>query len=53
MVHEVVAAVTGGKLDFGPWEQIFYGEYDSMLDKRVQVKVIGGIAGRRIARYGQ
>ena len=41
MGREVVCAVTGGKLDFGPWEQIFYGEFDGMRDKRVLVKVIG------------
>lgn len=37
-----VVAVTGGKLDFGPWEQIFYGEFDGNRPKRVLVKVIGG-----------
>lgn len=41
MGREVVAAITGGKLDFGPWEQIFYGEYDGMRRKRVLVKIIG------------
>ena len=41
MGREVVAAVTKGKLDFGPWEQIFYGEFDGMRDKRVLVKIIG------------
>jgi secondary thiamine-phosphate synthase enzyme len=41
MGREVVVAVTGGKLDFGPWEQIFYGEFDGRRDKRVLVKVIG------------
>lgn len=41
MGREVVAAITGGKLDFGPWEQIFYGEYDGMRSKRVLVKIIG------------
>ncbi|HUW92299.1 MAG TPA: secondary thiamine-phosphate synthase enzyme YjbQ [Bacteroidales bacterium] len=41
MGREVVVAVTGGKLDFGPWEQIFYGEYDGMRRKRVLVKIIG------------
>ncbi|MCL2343412.1 MAG: secondary thiamine-phosphate synthase enzyme YjbQ [Firmicutes bacterium] len=41
MGREVVCAVTAGKLDFGPWEQIFYGEFDGMRDKRVLVKVIG------------
>jgi secondary thiamine-phosphate synthase enzyme len=41
MGREVVAAVTDGKLDFGPWEQIFYGEYDGMRKKRVLVKIIG------------
>lgn len=41
MGREVVVAVTGGRLDFGPWEQIFYGEFDGMRDKRVLVKIIG------------
>jgi thiamine phosphate synthase YjbQ (UPF0047 family) len=41
MGREVVAAVTGGKLDFGPWERIFYGEFDGGRRKRVLVKVIG------------
>lgn len=41
MGREVVAAITEGKLDLGPWEQIFYGEYDGMRDKRVLVKIIG------------
>jgi secondary thiamine-phosphate synthase enzyme len=41
MGREVVVAVTGGKLDFGPWEQIFYGEYDGMRRKRVLIKIIG------------
>jgi secondary thiamine-phosphate synthase enzyme len=41
MGREVVAAITDGKLDFGPWEQIFYGEFDGMRRKRVLVKVIG------------
>ncbi len=39
--REVVIAVTDGKLDFGPWEQIFYGEFDGKRDKRVLVKIIG------------
>jgi secondary thiamine-phosphate synthase enzyme len=39
--REVVVAVTGGKLDFGPWEQIFYGEFDGGRRKRVLVKIIG------------
>ena len=39
--REVVVAVTGGKLDFGPWEQIFYGEFDGRRSKRVLVKLIG------------
>ena len=39
--REVVVAVTEGKLDFGPWEQIFYGEFDGKRKKRVLVKVIG------------
>jgi len=41
MGREVVVAVTEGKLDFGPWEQIFYGEFDGMRKKRVLVKIIG------------
>jgi secondary thiamine-phosphate synthase enzyme len=41
MGREVVAAVTEGKLDFGPWEQIFYGEFDGKRRKRVLVKIIG------------
>jgi secondary thiamine-phosphate synthase enzyme len=41
MGREVVVAVTGGKLDFGPWEQIFYGELDGKRRKRVLVKIIG------------
>jgi secondary thiamine-phosphate synthase enzyme len=41
MGREVVVAVTAGKLDFGPWEQIFYGEFDGRREKRVLVKVIG------------
>lgn len=39
--REVVVAITEGKLDFGPWEQIFYGEFDGQRKKRVLVKVIG------------
>ena len=41
MGREVVVAVTEGKLDFGPWEQIFYGEFDGRRSKRVLVKIIG------------
>ena len=41
MGREVVVAVTGGKLHFGPWEQIFYGEFDGGRRKRVLVKIIG------------
>ena len=41
MGREVVAAVTNGHLDFGPWEQIFYGEFDGRRRKRVLVKIIG------------
>ena len=41
MGREVVVAVTKGRLDFGPWEQIFYGEFDGQRKKRVLVKVIG------------
>ncbi len=39
--REVVVAITNGKLDFGPWEQIFYGEFDGQRKKRVLVKIIG------------
>ena len=39
--REVVVAITDGKLDFGPWEQIFYGEFDGRRNKRVLIKVIG------------
>ena len=39
--REVVVAITKGKLDFGTWEQIFYGEFDGMRDKRVLIKIIG------------
>ena len=42
MGREVVVAITNGKLDFGPWEQIFYGEFDGRRRKRVLVKIIGG-----------
>ena len=41
MGREAVVAITGGKLDFGPWEQIFYGEFDGRRKKRVLVKIIG------------
>jgi secondary thiamine-phosphate synthase enzyme len=41
MGREVVVAVTNGKLDFGPWEQIFYGEFDGRRPKRVLIKIIG------------
>jgi secondary thiamine-phosphate synthase enzyme len=41
MGREVTVAITGGQLDFGPWEQIFYGEFDGMRRKRVLVKIIG------------
>ena len=41
MGREVVVAVTKGELDFGPWEQIFYGEFDGKRNKRVLVKIIG------------
>jgi secondary thiamine-phosphate synthase enzyme len=41
MGREVVVAITDGKLDFGPWEQIFYGEFDGQRQKRVLVKIIG------------
>jgi secondary thiamine-phosphate synthase enzyme len=42
MGREVVVAITAGKLDLGPWEQIFYGEFDGRRRKRVLVKIIGG-----------
>lgn len=41
MGREVVVAITKGKLDFGPWEQIFYGEFDGKRNKRVLIKIIG------------
>ena len=41
MGREVVVAITDGKLDFGTWEQIFYGEFDGMRDKRILIKIIG------------
>jgi len=41
MGREVIVAVTEGRLDFGPWEQIFYGEFDGRRNKRVLVKIIG------------
>jgi secondary thiamine-phosphate synthase enzyme len=41
MGREVVIGITNGGLDFGPWEQIFYGEFDGMRDKRVLIKVVG------------
>ena len=41
MGREVVVAVTGGKLDFGTWEQIFYGEFDGKRPKKVMIKIIG------------
>lgn len=41
MGREVVVAITAGHLDFGPWEQIFYGEFDGRRDKRVLIKIIG------------
>ena len=41
MGREVVVAITKGKLDFGPWEQIFYGEFDGRRSKRVLIKIIG------------
>jgi secondary thiamine-phosphate synthase enzyme len=41
MGRDVTVAITDGKLDFGPWEQIFYGEFDGMRKKRVLVKIIG------------
>jgi thiamine phosphate synthase YjbQ (UPF0047 family) len=41
MGREVTVAITEGKLDFGPWEQIFYGEFDGRREKRILVKIIG------------
>ncbi|MFA5542846.1 MAG: secondary thiamine-phosphate synthase enzyme YjbQ [Bacilli bacterium] len=41
MGREVVVAITNGKLDFGPWEQIFYGEFDGKRSKRILIKIIG------------
>jgi secondary thiamine-phosphate synthase enzyme len=41
MGREVVVAVTGGRLDFGPWEQIFYGEFDGQRKKRILIKIVG------------
>lgn len=41
MGREVVVAVTDGRLDFGPWEQIFYGEFDGKRNKRIMIKIIG------------
>lgn len=41
MGREVVVAVTDGQLDFGPWEQIFYGEFDGLRNKRIMIKIIG------------
>lgn len=40
--HEVIVPITAGKLDFGPWQQIFYGEFDGQRKKRIVVKIIGG-----------
>ena len=41
MGREVVLAITGGRLDLGPWEQVFYGEFDGRRAKRVLVKILG------------
>ena len=41
MGREAVVAITGGRLDFGPWEQVFYGEFDGQRKKRVLIKIIG------------
>lgn len=41
MGREVVVAITNGKLDFGPWEEIFYGEFDGQRSKRILIKIIG------------
>jgi secondary thiamine-phosphate synthase enzyme len=49
MGREVVVAITKGKLDFGPWEQIFYGEFDGNRPKRVLVKAIGELTAERQA----
>jgi secondary thiamine-phosphate synthase enzyme len=49
MGREVVVALTRGELDFGPWEQIFYGEFDGRRRKRVLVKIIGEAAGANAA----
>jgi thiamine phosphate synthase YjbQ (UPF0047 family) len=43
MGHEVVVAVTNGRLDFGTWERIFHGEFDGRRPKRVLVKIIGEV----------
>jgi len=47
MGRAVVVAITKGKLDFGSWEQIFYGEFDGRRRKRVLVKIIGGVSEAR------
>ena len=47
MGREVVVAITAGKLDFGPWERIFYGEFDGGRRKRVLIKIIGANSGER------
>ncbi|MFA5103997.1 MAG: secondary thiamine-phosphate synthase enzyme YjbQ [Candidatus Margulisiibacteriota bacterium] len=39
--HEIIVPITGGRLDFGPWQQIFYGEWDGRRNKRIIVKVMG------------
>ena len=41
MGREVVCAISSGRLDFGPWEQIFYGEFDGQRDKRILIKILG------------
>lgn len=41
MGREVVVAITNGKMDFGPWEQVFYGEFDGLRNKRILIKIIG------------
>ncbi len=41
MGREAVIAITKGKLDFGPWEQVFYGEFDGKRDKKIMIKIIG------------
>src|SRR5580693_3031648 len=51
MGREVVVAITAGKLDFGPWEQIFYGEFDGGRRKRVLIKIVGDERRTEPARF--